>query len=71
MKIYVAKIEVEYEVDENNYLHWEDEYQTETGVMPRPETQLFSVLRNELWDTMIEGSNQIYNTITVEEKGRN
>jgi len=65
MKIYVAKIEVEYEVDENNNLHWEE------GFEPRTKEKLVDLLKNELDEIIFSSvqSNQIYDMITVEEKG--
>jgi hypothetical protein len=64
-KIYIAKIEVEYEVDENNNLHWEEDFE------PRTKEKLVDLLKNELDQIIFSGvqSNQIYDMITVEEKG--
>jgi hypothetical protein len=76
-KIYVAKIEVEYEVDENNYLHWEDEYEIEDkdkdeDFEPRKIGELISYITSELSEIVYDGIRNytIETMITVEEKGQ-
>jgi hypothetical protein len=75
-KIYVAKIEVEYEVDDNNYLHWEDEYEIEDedkdeDFEARSKKRLISLITNELAEIVYQGINNynIEEMIVVEEKG--
>jgi hypothetical protein len=70
MKIYIAKIEIEYEIDENNYFHWEDAEDAE-GREPRSKEQLISEIIRELAEIVYNGvrSYNIEEMITVEEKG--
>lgn len=75
-KIYVAKIEVEYEVDENNFLHWEDKYEIEDedkdeDFEPRSLGELINSITNELAEIVYDGIRNytIENMITVKEKG--
>ena len=73
-KIYVAKIEVEYEVDENNFLHWEDNYEIEDkdkDFETRTLGELINDITNELAEIVYDGIRNytIENMITVEEKG--
>ncbi|CAB4137454.1 hypothetical protein UFOVP325_40 [uncultured Caudovirales phage] len=72
-KTYRVGIVAEYTPDENNYLHWEDEYEIEDedkdeDFVPRPETQLITLLRNELWEIIHNGINrdELYSMITIE-----
>ena len=77
-KVYVAKIEVEYEVDENNYLHWEDEYEIEDedkdeDFEPRSKKRLISLITNELAEIVYQGikNYNIEEMIVVEERETN
>jgi hypothetical protein len=76
-KIYVAKIEVEYEVDDNNYLHWEDNYEIkdkdkDEDFEPRSIGELIGSITNELAEIVYDGIRNytIETMITVEEKGQ-
>jgi hypothetical protein len=77
-KVFVAKIEVEYEVDENNYLHWEDEYEIEDkdkdeDFEPRTKENLISYITSELAEIVYSGIKDynIENMIIVEERESN
>jgi hypothetical protein len=72
-KTYRVGIVWEYTPDENNYLHWEDEYEIEDedkdeDFVPRPEGQLITLLRNELGEAITNGLNrdELWNMISVE-----
>lgn len=68
-KVFVAKIEFEYEVDKNNYLEWEDEYEEyeSDDIEPRTLSNLLSLLKSEFANTLLQI--EIRNCISVEEKG--
>jgi len=73
-KVFVAKIEVEYEVDDNNYLEWEDEYEIEDqdkdeDFEPRSKDDLIRLLANELAEIVYQGN--IEEMIVVEERETN
>jgi hypothetical protein len=77
-KIYVAKIEVEYEVDDNNYLHWEDEYEIEDqdkdeDFEARSKTKLINYLKDELTEIITDSMSRddLWTSITVEERETN
>lgn len=77
-KVFIAKIEVEYEVDENNYLHWEDEYEIEDedkdeDFEPRTKENLISYITSELAEIVYSGIkyNNIEEMITIEERDTN
>jgi len=72
-KTYRVGIVWEYTPDENNYLHWEDEYEIEDedkdeDFVPRPKGQLITLLRNELGEAITNGLNrdELWNMISVE-----
>jgi hypothetical protein len=72
-KTYRVGIVWEYTPDENNYLHWEDEYEIEDedkdeDFVPRPEGQLITLLQNELGEAITNGLNrdELWNMISVE-----
>jgi len=72
-KTYRVGIVWEYTPDENNYLHWEDEYEIEDedkdeDFVPRPEGQLITLLKNELGEAITNGLNrdELWNMITIE-----
>ena len=74
-KVFLAKIESEYEVDENNYLHWEWQYEIEDkdkdeDFKPRSKDDLIRVIANELAEIIYQGikSFNIEEMIVVEEK---
>ena len=70
-KVFVAKIELEfeYQVDKNNYLEWESEYETENQVEPRSLDKLLFLLKNEFAEAF--SNIEIQDIITIEEKGEN
>jgi hypothetical protein len=68
-KVFVAKIEFEYEVDENNYLHWEDEHQSQNQVEARTLSNLLALLKDEFADTLLQID--IRDSVSIEEKGEN
>jgi hypothetical protein len=74
-KVFVAKIEVEYEVDENNYLHWEDEYEIEDeDFEPRSKEELIKLIAYELADIIYDASKRdgdLLKMISIEENGEN
>jgi hypothetical protein len=78
-KVFVAKIEVEYEVDENNYLHWEDEYEIEDkdkdeDFEPRSKEELIKFIAYELADIIYDASKRdgdLLKMISIEENGEN
>jgi predicted RNA-binding protein with PUA-like domain len=53
MTKYSLGIIMEFEPDKNNYLPWEDEY--ETAVQPRSEEDLVSMLKTEFEETIWTG----------------
>jgi hypothetical protein len=72
-KTYRVGIVWEYTPDENNYLHWEDEYMIEDedkdeDFVPRPEGQLITLLQNELGEAITNGLNrdELWSMISVE-----
>jgi hypothetical protein len=72
-KTYRVGIVWEYTPDENNYLHWEDEYKIEDedkdeDFVPRPEGQLITLLQNELGEAITNGLNrdELWSMIRVE-----
>ena len=66
-KVFIAKIEFEYEVDKNNYLEWEDEYESD-DVEPRSLADLVSMLKFE-FDTTLSLI-ETKDVIAIEEKGK-
>lgn len=68
-KVFVAKIEFEYEVDKNNYLEWEDEYEEyeSDDIEPRTLSNLLSLLKSEFANTLLQI--EIRDCISIEEKG--
>jgi hypothetical protein len=77
-KVFIAKIESEYEVDENNYLHWEEEYEIEDedkdeDFEPRSKDDLIRMIANELAEIVYQGikSYNIEEMIVVEERETN
>jgi len=77
-KLFVAKIEVEYEVDENNYLPWEDEYEIEDedkdeDFEARSKKRLISLITNELAEIVYQGikNYNIEEMIVIEERETN
>lgn len=75
-KVFVAKIENEFEVDENNYLHWEDEYEIDDNekgedFKPRSNDELIKIIISELTETISVSVNDysIRESIVVMEKG--
>jgi hypothetical protein len=77
-KVFVAKFENEFDVDENNYLSWEDEYEIEDeekdeDFKPRSKDDLIRIIANELAETIYQGikNYNIVESIVVLEKGEN
>lgn len=77
-KVFIAKIESEFDVDENNYLHWEDEYEIDDNekdedFKPRTRDELIRIIANELAETIYLGIKDysIGESIVVMEKGDN
>jgi hypothetical protein len=73
-KVYVAKLEFEYIVDENNYLDWEDEYEIEDedkdeSFEPRTLGELLSLLKDEFADTLLQI--EIRDCVSIEERETN
>ena len=71
-KTYRVGITFDYQPDENNYLDWEDEYMIEDedkdeDFEPRPENQLITFLRNELWEIITNANkhDRLYEMISV------
>jgi hypothetical protein len=71
-KTYRVGIVWDYTPDENNYLHWEDEYMIEDkdkdeDFVPRPEQQLITLLQNELGEAITNGLNrdELWSMISV------
>ena len=77
-KVFLAKIEAEFDVDENNYLHWEEQYEIEDKdkdeeFKPRSKDDLIRVITYELAEIVYQGikSYNIEESIVVIEKGEN
>ena len=77
-KVFVAKIESEFEVDENNYLHWEYQYEIDDkdkdeDFKPRSKDELIRIIANELAETIYQQikNYSIGESIVVMEKGEN
>jgi hypothetical protein len=77
-KVFIAKVENEFVVDENNYLHWEDEYEIDDkdkdeDFKPRSKDELIRIIANELAETIYQGikNYNIVESIIVLEKGNN
>jgi hypothetical protein len=73
-KLFVAKLEFEYIVDENNYLDWEDEYEIEDedkdeNFEPRTLGELLSLLKDEFADTLLQI--EIRDCVSIEERETN
>ena len=73
-KVFVAKIEYEYEVDKNNYLEWEDEYEIEDedkdeDFGPRPLGELLLLLKDEFANTLLQI--EIRDCVSIEERETN
>ena len=75
-KVFVAKFENEFEVDENNYLHWEEQYEIEDNekdedFKPRTRDELIRIIANELAETIYQQirNYSIGESIVVMEKG--
>lgn len=58
MAKYTVGITWDYFPDKNNYLDWEDEYESEDEVEPRSEERLINLLRSEMEEAIFNGLNR-------------
>lgn len=73
MAKYSVGIVMEFEVDENNYLHWEEQYESEDKVEPRTKNELMVILQNEYEETIWTSlkRNELFHMISIDEVKEN
>lgn len=69
MTKYSVGITMDFEPDENNYLPWEEQYESEDKVEPRTKNELMRIIQNEYEETIWTSlkRNEIFHMISIDE----